>query len=64
MKDVLMFIVELMKAVAWPLVTLLLLWHSRTSFSLLIRKIKKAKFMGGEADFNTDIQSLEMAPPF
>ncbi|HEN3281137.1 TPA: hypothetical protein U5D21_002990 [Yersinia enterocolitica] len=63
MKDILTFIVELMKAVAWPLVTLLLLWHSRVSFSLLIQKIKKAKFMGGEADFNTDIQSLENGPP-
>lgn len=58
-KDVLQLCIELLKAVAWPLVTLTGLLVFRTELKALIRRIKGGKFFGQEVSLGDDLDRLE-----
>jgi len=58
-KDALQLSIELVKALAWPLVTLTGLLVFRLELKALIRRIKGGKFFGQEVSLGDDLDRLE-----
>jgi hypothetical protein len=58
-KDALQLCIELIKALAWPLVTLTGLLVFRTELKALLRRIKGGKFFGQEVSLGEDLDRLE-----
>jgi hypothetical protein len=58
-KEELELIVALVKALAWPLVTLTGLLLFRSELKALIRRVKAGKFFGQEVSLSEDLERLE-----
>ncbi len=52
-------IAELVKALQWPLVALILAAFFKDEIRKLIRRFRKGKFMGAEAEFDAVVEKLE-----
>jgi len=63
--DILTFIAEIIKAVAWPVAVVLIMLVFRQQLSALLSRIRKGKFGSAEFEFEQEVETLseQVAPP-